>query len=80
MLFVHFLFCAQPSDYYQVLFMGEFFYQSEKILKRHLRVSMKIYEGGFHIAQKDGIDLNFAQKYILAQPSMGLLQGLSHQN
>ena len=25
----------------QVLFMGEFFYQSEKILKRHLRVSLK---------------------------------------
>ena len=25
----------------QVLFMGEFFYQSEKILKRHLRVRMK---------------------------------------
>ena len=32
-------FVLNPPD--QVLFMGEFFYQSEKILKRHLRVRMK---------------------------------------
>ena len=41
MLFVHFLVLNPLTN--QVLFMGEFFYQSEKILKRHLRVSMKIW-------------------------------------